>query len=272
VDSTGGTLISTDGRKRPRLKIVVRAVRCLEQMAPLTGPTARMPARRSLGADDPAARMPGQHARSIVLRLRMRTLVTLGVLAILTGIFGRAFGLSSPLFVGSELALLVAIFLVSRYVLPLVERHDRGATGEERVGALLESLSGSGWRILHDASLGHGNVDHIALGPGGLYTIETKSHPGPVQVRQIHGAVIRQAQTQREALEKITGERAEALIVYSRAWVDRPRARRNGVRVLPARMLTGHLARSRSRLGSEQVDDAHRKLVAALRRGELLSR
>ena len=33
----------------------------------------------------------------------------------------------------------------------------------------------------------------------------------------------------------------EPLIVFSRAWVDRPLARRKGVRVLPARMLLGYL-------------------------------
>src|SRR6478752_5850699 len=94
---------------------------------------------------DPASHMPGQHARATVLRLRMRTLVALGVLAVLTTVFGRAFGLHSPLFIGSELALLVSMFVVSRYVLPLVDRHDRGATGEEQVGRLLDALRGEGW-------------------------------------------------------------------------------------------------------------------------------
>lgn len=216
--------------------------------------------------------MPGQHARSIVLRMRMRTLVTLGVLAVLTGVLGRAFGLSSPLFVASELALLIAMFLISRYVLPVVERHDRGATGEEQVGALLDELTAKGWRTIHDASLGHGNVDHIAVGPGGLFTVETKSHPGPVRVQQIHGATFRQAQTQRQALERITGEHVEALVVYSRAWVDKPLVRRRGVRVLPARMLVGYLSRRRLALTPEEVEKAHRRVVSALRRGELASR
>ena len=41
-------------------------------------------------------------------------------------------------FLGSEVALLATIFVVWRYVLPLVARRDRGATGEEEVGSLLE--------------------------------------------------------------------------------------------------------------------------------------
>jgi hypothetical protein len=199
-----------------------------------------------------------------VLRLRMRTLVGLGVLAVLTTVFGRAFGLHSALFIGSELALLVTMFVVSRYVLPLVDRHDRGATGEEQVGGLLEGLRDDGWRVIHDASFGHGNIDHIALGPGGLFTVETKSHPGPVRVRAIHGAILRQAQEEREALEGATGERTEALLVFSRAWVDKPLARRRGVRVIPARMLPRYLNHRTDTLTPEQIERVHGRIVAAL--------
>lgn len=194
----------------------------------------------------------------------MRSLVGLGVLAVLTTVFGRAFGLHSALFIGAELALLATMFVVSRYVLPLVDRHDRGATGEEQVGRLLEDLREDGWRVIHDASFSHGNIDHIALGPGGLFTVETKSHPGPVRVRAIHGAILRQAQEERETLERVTGERVEALLVFSRAWVDKPLARRRGVRVIPARMLSRYLGRRTDALTPEQIEGAHSRVVAAL--------
>lgn len=223
------------------------------------GHTVRIPRRRN-----PAERMPGQHARATFLRLRLRTLVTLGVLAVLTTVLGRAFGLHSPLFIGSELALLITMFAVSRYVLPLVDRHDRGAAGEEHVGGLLDELSGDGWNVIHDASFGHGNVDHIALGTAGVFTVETKSRQGPVRVRAMHGAILRQAQDQRETLERVTGERAEPLVVFSRAWVDKPLARRRGVRVLPSRMLLAYLRRHAHTLTSEQVEQAHARILAAL--------
>ncbi len=194
----------------------------------------------------------------------MRTLVALGVLAVLTALMGRNWGLHSPLFIGSELTLLVTILAISRLVLPLVDRRDRGATGEERVGEVLDELTDSGWRVIHDASFGHGNVDHIVFGPAGVFTVETKSHPGPVRVQSIHGATYRQAQLQREALERITGERVEPLIVFSRAWVDKPLIRRRGVRVMPATMLPGYLKRRRQSLTSEEVEEAHRQVVAVL--------
>jgi nuclease-like protein len=198
----------------------------------------------------------------VVLRLRMRTLLTLGFLAIMTGAFGRLFGLRSPWFVGSELALLASMFSVSRWVLPLLDRRDRGASAEEQVGRLLDTLGG-GWQVLHDTRLEHGNIDHIVLGAGGLFAIETKSHPGPVRLARVHGATLAQARSHADALERLTGERVEPLLVYSRAWVDRPLARRRGVRVLPARMLASYLKRHNSVLTPGQIERAGAQIAAA---------
>ena len=215
-------------------------------------------------ARDPSRRSAGEHARAAVQRLRLRTLVTLGVLAVATAVLGRAFGLHDGRFLISEIALLVSMLVVSRFVLPLLERRDHGASAEEHVGGLLEELSGRDWRVLHDASLGHGNIDHILIGPGGVFTVETKSHPGPVRVTRLHGATLRQAQAQRKAIKAITGVDVEPLLVFSRAWVDRPLIRRKGVRVVPARMLLAHLIRQPEALSRAEIQQAHRRVVAAL--------
>lgn len=213
----------------------------------------------------PAPGSPGGRARTIVLRLRMRTLIGLGALAIQTTFAGRAFGLRSPWFVGSELLLLFFILCISRIVLPLLDRHDRGAKGEEHVGGLLERLAEQGWQVVHDASLGRGDVDHIVIGPAGVFTVETKSHPGPIAVGHVHGAVLRQARAQRQLLEEALRMPVEPLIVYSRAWVDRPLARRKGVRVLPARMLLRYLGGRERLLSDRDVEQAVARLRAALR-------
>ena len=213
---------------------------------------------------NPAARTAGQYARATVRRLRMRTLVWLGVLAVSTALLGRTLGLHSALFIGSEVALLGSMLVVSRYVLPLVERRDRGAMAEEQVGALLDTLPAERWRVIHDATLGRGNVDHIAIGPAGVFTIETKSHPGPIRVGRLHGATIAQAQAQGKAIGWVTGLNVEPLVVFNRAWVDRPGARRKGVGVLPARMLLGNLQKRPTVLTSGEVQQAHELLVAAL--------
>jgi len=213
---------------------------------------------------DPTGRTAGQYARATVRRLRMRTLVILGALAVATALLGRAFGLHDLRFLASEVALLVSMFVISRYVLPLVERRDRGARGEEHVGGLLNELADVGWRVIHDASFGKGNIDHILLGPAGVFTIETKSHPGPVKVGRLHGATLSQAHAQTRALEKATGLQSQPLLVYSRAWVDRPMASRKGVRVVPARMLLGYLAKQPERLSSREIEQGRRRIAEAL--------
>lgn len=230
------------------------------------------------GTSDPARRTAGQHARAVVQRLRLRTLAALGVLAVATALLGRTFGLRDVRFLGSEVALLATIFVVWRYVLPLLARRDRGAIGEEEVGSLLEQLPGERWRVIHDASLGRGNVDHILIGPAGVFTLETKSRPEPVRVRRVHGATLRQAHAQRRAIEAVAGVRVEPLIVFSRAWIDRPLATRKGVRIVPARMLLGYLAKRATTLSAEEVERVSARVTAALaeyagaRRGRGLAR
>jgi hypothetical protein len=213
---------------------------------------------------DPTRRTAGQYARATVLRLRLRTLVILGSLAVATALLGRTFGLQDKRFLASEVALLVSMFVITRYVLPLVERRDRGATGEEHVGELLAQLTGRGWLVIHDATLGRGNVDHILIGPPGIFTIETKSHPGPIRVARLHGAMLSQAQAQRKTIERVTGVEVEPLIVFSRAWVDRPMARRKGVRVLPARMLLGFLSKQPARLSRDEIERRYKLVAQAL--------
>jgi hypothetical protein len=177
----------------------------------------------------------------------MRTLMALGVLAVATALLGRTFGLHDVRFLASEVALLVSMFVISRYV-----------EGD--------------WRVIHDASLGRGNVDHILIGPPGVFTIETKSHPGPVRVARVHGAVLKQAQAQRRAIERVTQLEVEPLIVFSRAWVDRPMARRKGVRVVPARMLLGYLSKRPARLSGREVEGARTDVAEALREWEAQAR
>ena len=213
---------------------------------------------------DPTGRTAGQHARAAVHRLRLRTLMTLGLLAVATALLGRAFGLHDVRFLGSEVALLASMFVISRYVLPLVERRDRGASAEEHVGGLLDELAGGEWRVIHDASVGRGNVDHILIGPAGVFTVETKSHPGPVRVARVHGGTLRQAHAQQRLVEAIAGVSVEPMLVFSRAWVDRPLARRKGVRVLPARMLVGHLNKRSATLSRDEIEQVRERLAAAL--------
>ncbi len=207
-------------------------------------------------------RAPGQYTRALVRRMRMRALLTLGLFAVFTVLVGRVFGFDHVVFEIAEVALLCVCFAVTRYVLPVVERYDRGAKGEEYVGSILDELRTDGWLVIHDAELQQSNVDHIVLGPAGLFTIETKSNPGPISVQRLHGRLIRQVQLQRERVEALIGESAEPLLVYSRAHVDRPGRRRKGIRVLEADMLPGFLEEHPRVLSDEQIAEVRARLLA----------
>ena len=55
----------------------------------------------------------------------------------------------------------------------------RGVIGERRVAELLSHL-GSAWTVLHSVPVGRGtsDIDHVVLGPAGVFTINTKYSPG----------------------------------------------------------------------------------------------
>lgn len=224
---------------------------------------AHLPRLSRHRAAPPLGRSPGQYTRALVRRMRMRALLTLGLFAVLTVAVGRVVGFNHVLFEIAEVALLCVCFAVTRYVLPVVERYDRGAKGEEYVGAILEELRSDGWLVIHDAELEQSNVDHIVLGPAGLFTIETKSNPGPIRIQRLHGRLIRQVQLQRARVEKLLDATAEPLLVYSRAEVDRPGRRRKGIRVLEADMLPGFLEEHPRVLDDEEIARLRDRLLQA---------
>jgi nuclease-like protein len=59
----------------------------------------------------------------------------------------------------------------------------RGGEGEERVGQLLERLP-TGWYAFHDLTVGSrgANLDHLVIGPGGVFVLNTKNLTGNVWV------------------------------------------------------------------------------------------
>ncbi|MDN4483198.1 nuclease-related domain-containing protein [Demequina lignilytica] len=55
-----------------------------------------------------------------------------------------------------------------------------GAEGEEAIGARLDKLRDHGWRVLHSIPVGErgSDIDHVLVGPGGVFTVNSKNHPG----------------------------------------------------------------------------------------------
>lgn len=56
----------------------------------------------------------------------------------------------------------------------------QGAEGEQLVGNALQNNLPKGWHILHSVPIGSENsdIDHLVIGPNGVFSINTKNHPG----------------------------------------------------------------------------------------------
>ncbi len=125
-----------------------------------------------------------------------------------------------------------------------------GAAGEIKVGAHLNRLRRHGWHILHSIPLGRGgDIDHLLIGPAGVFTANTKHHPN-ARVTVGHSVIfvrgwqtthisqaLREAGRTRSALSSALGCSVivEPLVIIHGARVSgwllqRPR----GVKVLPS--------------------------------------
>jgi hypothetical protein len=147
-----------------------------------------------------------------------------------------------------------------------------GAGGERKVGRKLDRLRRRGWHVLHGVTFGRGgDIDHLLIGKAGVFTVNTKHHPGArvtvgrsvvfVRGRQQPYAVkaLREASRVRMALSAATGRpvNVEPLVVmhgHARltGWLWHHPA---GVRVLPSRVITWWLwLHARPVLSAEEAE------------------
>ena len=149
-----------------------------------------------------------------------------------------------------------------------------GRDGEKAVGQFLEALREKGYRVFHDL-VGDGfNLDHVLIGPAGVFTIETKTHSKPMRGRprlEFDGERIllngyapdrdpvvqakAQASWLRELLSESTGRKFEVrpVIVYPGWSIEKTVSTTDSVRVINPRMLPAFLDHEPSRLSSEDV-------------------
>ena len=62
-----------------------------------------------------------------------------------------------------------------------------GAEGERRVADVLAHLTRYGWTVLHDVrwpGRQRANLDHVAIGPGGVFVVDAKNWSGDVRVTE----------------------------------------------------------------------------------------
>lgn len=110
----------------------------------------------------------------------------LGLWPLFLGVFAAGFAsatcMVSPA-VGFSLLVVSLGFIMWSLMAGLrcVERFYRGARGEEKVSGILKSLPAP-YHVFNDFAVGRSHVDHVVVGPGGVFAVETKYWRGRVTI------------------------------------------------------------------------------------------
>jgi hypothetical protein len=68
-----------------------------------------------------------------------------------------------------------------RQILPTLKQLRQGIEGEKAVGQFLERLRSDGYQVFHDVVAEGFNIDHVLIGPAGVFTVETKTWSKPAR-------------------------------------------------------------------------------------------
>jgi hypothetical protein len=134
---------------------------------------------------------------------------------------------------------------------------QHGAAGERQTGRLLDRLGRDGYQVLHDLAMpdSPANVDHLVIGPSGLFVIDSKQWTGQVH-QGADGLVwhnlyrldrtLATVRWQAETVGHLLGIPVAPLLCVHGAHVQGGGLRAQGVAIVPAALL-------RSALGYEQL-------------------
>jgi Nuclease-related domain len=134
---------------------------------------------------------------------------------------------------------------------------QRGAHGERRTARRLRQLARDGFAVFHDLAVpgSPANVDHLVIGPTGVFVIDSKQWTGSVHQSadglawQNHYRLDRTLDTVRweaETIGRLLGTRITALLCVHGAHVQGGGLEAQGVAIVPA-------ARLRDALGHDRV-------------------
>ena len=143
----------------------------------------------------------------------------------------------------------------------------RGAVGERRTARLLAPLERHGWVVLHDLAVpgSQANIDHLVIGPGGVFVIDSKQYRGRLQLDR-SGRLWHGRYPLAPALRAVSFEADQAALVLTDpdvvvvpivavhgAQVPWGKVVLDGVPVMPARRLPSMLRALPAVLGPERV-------------------
>jgi hypothetical protein len=144
----------------------------------------------------------------------------------------------------------------------------RGAQGERRTARLLDRLVRDGYVVFHDLAVpgSPANVDHLVIGPSGVFVIDSKQWTGSIRqgtdglVRHNHYLLDRTLETvhwEAQQVGRLLGTRIAAVVCVHGAHVHGGGLDMQGVAIVPAHLL-------RSAIGYDRVlSDAEVEMLAA---------
>jgi Nuclease-related domain len=240
---------------------------------PRTPPAATQPAEPvtgSLGSPGRSALATYRRRRATELAAWTRTLAwrapLVAAAGLASGLLAAQAGLPPAGLLGVAVAALVGWRLRFR---PSEQARSwqRGAHGERRTARLLDRLTRDGYVIFHDLAVpgSDANVDHLVIGPTGLFVIDSKQWTGSVH-QSADGlawhnhypldrtlAMVRWEAT---AVGRLLGTRVATLLCVHGAHIQGGGLHAQGVAIVPAHLL-------RNALGYDRVlSDADLELLA----------
>jgi Nuclease-related domain len=143
----------------------------------------------------------------------------------------------------------------------------RGAAGERHTARLLRRLEQRGWVVLHDLAVpgSRANIDHVAIGPGGVVVIDSKQYRGRLRLDESgclwHGrylltAALRAVRWEADQADEVLGVAditVGAIVAVHGASVPWGRLEADGVTVAAARRVADLLGALPPILGPERV-------------------
>jgi Nuclease-related domain len=143
----------------------------------------------------------------------------------------------------------------------------RGAAGERRTARLLGPLERHGWVVVHDLAVpgSRANIDHLVIGPGGVFVIDSKQYRGRLQLdrfgRLWHGRyplapVLRSVEFEADQAAQVLADPDVVVlpvVAVHGAQVPWGKVVMNGVPVVPARRLPNMLRELPAVLGPERI-------------------
>jgi hypothetical protein len=145
----------------------------------------------------------------------------------------------------------------------------RGAAGERHTARLLGPLERHGWAVLHDLAVpgSRANLDHLAIGPGGVFVIDSKLYRGRLRVDSSGGLwhgrsplapTLRAVNFEADRAAQILTDPdvvVRPIMAVHGAQVPWGKMLANGVPVVPARHLPSMLRKLPAVLGPQRVAD-----------------